>query len=66
MGDFVVGWLELLFGFGFKCESIEIGGIEVLNYGKCVDVVVLLKMCFIYVGCELDVVWWVGVLVWIE
>ena len=57
VGDFAAGRLELSFGFGFKRESIEIGGIEVLNYGKRVDVAALPKTRFTYVGREPDAAW---------
>lgn len=56
-GDYAAGDVELAFGFGFKRETIQIGGVEVLNYGRSVDVQQLPRTRFSYAGREPDAAW---------
>jgi endo-1,4-beta-xylanase len=51
------GGLELSFGFGFKRETVEIGGIEVLSFGTQVKPAELPKTKFSYAGREPDAAW---------
>ena len=55
--DFAAGGLELAFGFGFKRETLEIGGIELLGFGRRVERTALPKTRFTYVGREPDAPW---------
>ncbi|MGC4074539.1 MAG: endo-1,4-beta-xylanase [Nibricoccus sp.] len=55
--DYGKGGLELSFGFGFKRETIEIGGIEVLNFSTKVKPSELPKTRFTYAGREADAAW---------
>lgn len=56
-GDFAAGGAELAFGFGFKRETIEVGGVEVLNYGRRLEPAALPKTRFTYAGREPDAAW---------
>lgn len=56
-GDYRAGGLELSFGFGFKRETIEIGGIELIDYGRQVSPAALPKTRFTYAGREVDAPW---------
>lgn len=51
------GEVELAFGFGFKRETIELGGIEVLNFGRRIDPAALPRTRFTYAGREADAPW---------
>ncbi len=51
------GGLELSFGFGFKRETVEIGGIEVIGFGTKAKPTELPKTRFSYIGREADAVW---------
>ncbi len=55
--DYRAGGLELSFGFGFKRETIEIGGIELIDYGRQVTPASLPKTRFSYAGREADAPW---------
>ena len=55
--DYAKGGAELTFGFGFKPQTVEIGGIEVLCYEKRVAVSALPKTRFTYAGREPGAVW---------
>jgi len=55
--DFKRGAAELSFGFGFKRETIEIGGIELVSYGRRVEATALPKTRFTYAGREPDAAW---------
>jgi GH35 family endo-1,4-beta-xylanase/peptidoglycan/xylan/chitin deacetylase (PgdA/CDA1 family) len=55
--DFAAGAAELAFGFGFKRETVEIGGVEVLDYGQRVARTALPKTRFTYAGREPDAAW---------
>jgi len=56
-GDYAPGAAEIAFGFGFKRETIEIGRVELLNYGQRVDVAALPTTRFTYAGREPDAQW---------
>jgi endo-1,4-beta-xylanase len=56
-GDYGKGGLELSFGFGFKRETVEIGGIELLHYGRSLEPAALPKTRFTYAGREPDAAW---------
>lgn len=55
--DYGKGGLELGFGFGFKRETVEIGGIELLHYGRSLEPAALPKTRFTYAGREPDAAW---------
>ncbi|MCX6953113.1 MAG: endo-1,4-beta-xylanase [Verrucomicrobia bacterium] len=55
--DFAARGVEVAFGFGFKRETIEVGGIEVLHYGKALALSGLPKTRFSYEGREPDAAW---------
>jgi len=48
---------EISFGFGFKRQTIEIGGVEVVHYGKKLDISALPKTRLTYEGREPDALW---------
>ncbi len=56
-GDYGKGGLELGFGFGFKRETVEIGGIELLYYGRSLEPAALPRTRFTYAGREPDAAW---------
>jgi endo-1,4-beta-xylanase len=55
--DFTAGEGEISFGFGFKRQVVQIGGIEVLNFANKVAVAALPKTKFTYAGREPDAPW---------
>jgi len=55
--DYGPGAVELTFGFGFKRETLELGGIELLHYGRRVALAALPKTRFTYAGREPDAAW---------
>ena len=55
--DYAKGTAELTFGFGFKSQTVEIGGVEVLGYGKKIAQSALPRTRFTYAGREPDAVW---------
>jgi len=55
--DYSPGGAQLAFGFGFKRETIEIGGIELLDFGDQVARTALPKTRFSYDGREPDAAW---------
>lgn len=55
--DLAAGEGELTFGFGFKRQVVEIGGIEVLDFGSKVARSALPKTRFTYAGREPDAAW---------
>jgi GH35 family endo-1,4-beta-xylanase len=55
--DYAPKGVELAFGFGFKRETIEVGGVEVLHYGRRAEVAALPKTSFSYAGREPDAIW---------
>lgn len=55
--DLRAGEGELTFGFGFKRQVVEIGGIEVLDFGDKVAQSALPKTRFTYAGREPDAAW---------
>lgn len=55
--DYAPGAVELAFGFGFKRETVEIGGVEVLGFGRRVEPGALPKTRFTYAGREPDAAW---------
>ncbi len=55
--DYAKHGAELAFGFGFKRETIEIGGVEVLHYGDRVAPAALPRTRFSYAGREPDAAW---------
>jgi endo-1,4-beta-xylanase len=55
--DYAPGAAELSFGFGFKRETIEIGGIELLNFGRSREPAALPRTRFSYAGREADAAW---------
>ncbi len=48
---------ELAFGFGYKKQTVEIGGVELLDYGAHVALSTLPKTRFSYTGREPDAPW---------
>lgn len=56
-GDYAPGAAELAFGFGFKRQTVEVGGVEVMNFGRDVAVAALPKTRFSYAGREADAAW---------
>lgn len=56
-GNHGAGQAEIALGFGFKRQTIEVGGVEVLHYGKQLAVGDLPKTRFSYVGREADAPW---------
>ena len=56
-GDYALGAAEIAFGFGFKRETVELGGIELLNFGSRVEVAALPATRFTYAGREPDAPW---------
>lgn len=55
--DYAALETELTFGFGFKRQVVEIGGIEVLDFGDKVGLAALPKTKFTYAGREPDAPW---------
>ena len=55
--DYGKGAVELTFGFGFKRETVELGGIELLHYGRRVELAALPRTRFTYAGREPDAAW---------
>ena len=55
--DYAPQAVELAFGFGFKRETVEVGGLELLHYGRRVEIAMLPKTSFSYAGREPDAVW---------
>lgn len=55
--DLAAGEGELSFGFGFKRQVVEIGGIEVLNFTDKVGLAALPQTKFTYAGREPDAAW---------
>ena len=55
--DYGVGQAEVAFGFGFKRQTVEVGGVEVINYGREVAAAALPKTRFTYPGREADAAW---------
>ena len=55
--DFAAGEAELVFGFGYKRQTIEVGGCEVIDYGASVPLAALPKTRFTYAGREPDAPW---------
>jgi GH35 family endo-1,4-beta-xylanase len=55
--DYAKGAAELVFGFGFKPQTVELAGIEVLGYEKRVALADLPKTRFTYAGREPDAAW---------
>ncbi|MBI2511051.1 MAG: endo-1,4-beta-xylanase [Opitutae bacterium] len=55
--DYAAGEAEVSFGFGFKRETVEIGGVQVLNYGTKVERAALPKTRFSYAGREPEAAW---------
>ena len=64
--DYGVGEIDLGFGFGFKRETVEIGGIEVLHFGTAVSRDQLPRTRFTYRGREADAPWRAAALARIE
>lgn len=56
-GDYAAGEAELVLNFGYKRQTIEVGGCEVLNYGDRVAVTDLPRTRFTYAGREPDAAW---------
>lgn len=55
--DFAAGDPELVFGFGYKRQTLEVGGCEVLDYGKSLAQSALPRTRFTYAGREPDAAW---------
>ncbi len=55
--NYAPGAAELAFGFGFKRETVEIGGIELLDFGRRVERAALPRTRFTYAGREPDAAW---------
>jgi endo-1,4-beta-xylanase len=55
--DCAPGAAEIAFGFGFRRETIEVGRVELMNFGKSVDVAALPTTRFTYAGREPDAPW---------
>lgn len=51
------GTAEIAFGVGFKRQTLEVGGVEVLHYGQRLALADLPKTRFSYVGREADAPW---------
>jgi GH35 family endo-1,4-beta-xylanase len=51
------GEAEFSFGVGFKRQTIEVGGVELLNYGRQLPLSALPKTRFSYPGREPDAAW---------
>ncbi len=56
-GDHGAGEAEIALGFGFKRQTIEVGGIEVVSYGRRIALGDLPKTRFTYAGREPDAPW---------
>jgi GH35 family endo-1,4-beta-xylanase/peptidoglycan/xylan/chitin deacetylase (PgdA/CDA1 family) len=55
--DLAAGEGELTLGFGFKRQVVEVGGIEVLDFGNTIALSALPKTRFTYAGREADAAW---------
>jgi endo-1,4-beta-xylanase len=55
--SYAPGGVEVAFGFGFKRETIELGGVELLHYGRRVELAALPRTRFTYAGREPDAAW---------
>ncbi|MDI1249860.1 MAG: endo-1,4-beta-xylanase [Lacunisphaera sp.] len=55
--NYAAGGVELTFGFGFKREIVELGGVELLHYGRRVELAALPRTRFTYAGREPDAAW---------
>jgi GH35 family endo-1,4-beta-xylanase len=64
--DYAANAVEVAFGFGFKRQTVEIGGFDFVYYGKSVAVSALPRTRPSYVGREADAAWRVAALARIE
>ena len=64
--DFAAGAAEVAFGFGFKRQTIEIGGFDFVYYGKTVTLASLPRTRPSYVGREAGAAWRTAALARIE
>ena len=55
--DHAAGAAEISFGVGFKRQTIELGGVELLDFGAKVALAALPKTRFTYVGREPGAAW---------
>jgi endo-1,4-beta-xylanase len=55
--DFAVNGAALMLNFGFKRQTVEIGGIDAIYYGKSRDLNSLPRTRFTYAGREPDAPW---------
>lgn len=64
--DYAERAAEVTFGFGFKRQSVELGGFDFLHYGKSVPLASLPRTRFSYAGREADAPWRTAALARIE
>jgi GH35 family endo-1,4-beta-xylanase len=64
--DFAAGGAEVAFGFGFKRQTIELGGFDFVYYGKSVALAALPRTRPSYVGREAGAAWRTAALARIE
>jgi GH35 family endo-1,4-beta-xylanase/peptidoglycan/xylan/chitin deacetylase (PgdA/CDA1 family) len=64
--DYGPGAAEVALGFGFKRETVEIGGLEVLSFGRDVELAALPRTKFTYPGREAGAPWRAAALARIE
>lgn len=65
-GDFAANASEVAFGFGFKRQTVEIGGFDFVYYGKSVAVSALPRTRPSYIGREAGAAWRAAALARIE
>ncbi len=64
--DYAAGAAEVAFGFGFRRQTVELGGFDFVYYGKTVPVASLPRTRFTYAGREADAAWRAAALARIE
>jgi GH35 family endo-1,4-beta-xylanase len=55
--DFAAGGVAVMLRFGFKPQTVEIGGVDVVYYGKATPFASLPRTRFTYAGREADALW---------
>lgn len=65
-GDYAAGAAEVAFGFGFKRQTVELGGFDFIYYGKTVPLASLPRTRSSYVGREAGAAWRTAALARIE
>ncbi len=57
VADYAAGAVEIAFGFGFKRQTVELGGFDFVYYGKSVPIEALPRTRPSYIGREANAAW---------